>query len=290
MAGLLVVGLSGSALFQDSGRHHVDSGVPVSGAFDRDAHAAATALVGGTIEQASLEVVGMIEVVPDRPMTCAVTGRATVTVDGRPTASWTALDVPGGARVEVHAEGRAYLSVARGFQPTPVLGSRSSCLLGPIGPAPVGIGDLLPLAETCTSGTAGDFVRAPERGSGVRVVPGPHLRVGTCEVRVLESSRIGVRLTAGRLEGAATRSDPTCPRSGSCPGPCRSCPLATGCCSGRTPARWGATRSQASSPRPISAPGPMCCVGEVVHLEVIDAADAPDPAAPAVVRVQGLGG
>ena len=36
---------------------------------------------------------------------------------------------------------------------------------------------------------------------------------------MLEASRIGVRLTAGRLAGrAAPARDPTCPRSGSCPG------------------------------------------------------------------------
>lgn len=290
MAGLLVVGLSGSALFQDSGRHHVDSGVPVSGAFDRDAHAAATALVGGTIEQASLEVVGMIEVVFDRPMTCAVTGRATVTVDGRQTASWTALDVPGGARVEVQAEGRAHLSVAGGFQPTPVLGSRSSCLLGPIGPAPVGIGDLLPLAETCTSGTAGDFVRAPGRGSGVRVVPGPHLRVGTCEVRVLESSRIGVRLTAGRLEGAATQVRSDLPSLGVLPGAVQVLPSGDWMLLGPDAGTMGGYPVAGVVATADLGAWAHVRVGEVVHLEVIVAGDAPDPAAPAVVRVQGLGG
>ena len=290
MAGLHVVGLSGAALFQDGGRRHIDSGVPVSGAFDRDAHAAATALVGGSIEQATLEVVGMIEVVADQSVTCAVTGRARVTVGGQPAASWTALNVPAGARVSVQAEGRAYLSVAGGFQPAPVLGSRSTCLLGPIGPAPVGIGDLLPLDEACTSGTAGDFVRAPDRRTGVRVIPGPHLRVGSCEVRVLDSSRIGVRLTAGRLEGEGARARSDLPSLGVLPGAVQVLPSGD----------WMLLGPDAGTMGGYPIAGVVATVdlgawahvrdGEAVHLEVIDAGDAPDPVAPAVVRVQGLGG
>jgi allophanate hydrolase subunit 2 len=290
MAGLRVVGLSGAALFQDAGRQHIDSGVPVSGAFDRDAHAAATALLGGDIEQATLEIVGMIEVLPNQPMTCAVTGRATVTVDGRRAAPWTSLDVPAGARVSVHAEGRAYLGVAGGFQPAEVLGSRSTCLLGPIGPAPVGIGDLLPLAATCTSGTAGDFVRAPDRRPRVRVIPGPHLLVGASDVRVLEASRIGVRLTAGRLEGerAQVRSD--LPSLGVLPGAVQVLPSGDWMLLGPDAGTMGGYPVAGVVATADLGSWAQVRVGEVVHLEVIDAGDAPDPVAPAVVRVHGLGG
>jgi allophanate hydrolase subunit 2 len=290
ISGLHVVGLSGSALFQDAGRHHVDSGVPVAGAFDRDAHIAATALVGGSIEQASLEVVGMIDVVADRPMTCAVTGRATVTVDGRPAAPWTALDVPAGAQVQVLAGGRAYLSVAGGFQPATVLGSRSTCLLGPIGPAPLGIGDLVPLAETCTSGTVGDFIRAPERRAGVRVVPGPHLRVTACEVRVLEASRIGVRLTAGTVEGAAVPARSDLPSLGVLPGTLQVLPSGDWMLLGPDAGTMGGYPVAGVVTTADLGTWAHVLVDDLVHLEVIDASDAPDPAAPALVRVQGLGG
>ncbi len=290
MAGVRVVGLSGSALFQDSGRHHIDSGVPVSGAFDRDAHAAAAALVGGGCEQASLEIVGMIEVVPDQRMTCAVTGRATVTVDGRPAAPWTALDVEAGVRVQVHAGGRAYLSVAGGFQPAPMLGSRSTCLLGPIGPPPVGIGDTLPLAATCTSGTAGDFVRAPDPRAGVRVVPGPHLRVASCDVRVLDASRIGVRLTAGRLDGGGAQVRSDLPSLGVLPGAVQILPSGDWMLLGPDAGTMGGYPIAGVVATADLGAWAHVRVGEVVHLEVIVAGDAPDPAAPAVVRVQGLGG
>lgn len=289
MPGVRVVGLSGSALYQDAGRHHVESGVPVSGAFDREAHAAGTALVGGSIEHACLEVVGMIEVVPERPMTCAVTGRATVVVDGEPAAPWTALEVPAGVRVEVHARGRAYLSVAGGFQPPPVLGSRSTCLLGPIGPAPVGIGDLLPVAESATSGTAGDFVRPPERRAGVRVVPGPHLHLAACDVRVLEVSRIGIRLTAGQLAGAA-HPRPDLPSLGVLPGAVQVLPSGDWMLLGPDAGTMGGYPVAGVVASADLGTWAHVLVDDVVHLEVIDARDAPDSALPALVRVQALGG
>ncbi len=203
MAGLRVVSLSGSALHQDRGREHVASGVPTSGAFDRFAHAAATTLVGGSGTEACLEVVGTIVLRPDVPITCAVTGRAALEVSGREAASWTAHDVPAGSILEIRALGRAYLAVAGGFQPHAVLGSRSTCLLGPLGPAPVGTGDLVPLSHACTAPTAGDFVRPPVQAAAVRVIPGPHLEIASGEVRVEEVSRIGVRLSGGRLHDAS---------------------------------------------------------------------------------------
>jgi allophanate hydrolase subunit 2 len=240
--------------------------------------------------QACLEVVGRIQVVPDRPMTCAVTGSATVRVDGRPAAPWTALDVAAGAQVEVDAVGRAYLSVAGGFQPAAVLGSRSTCLLGPIGPAPVGLGDRLPLAETCTSGTAGNFVRAPERRTAVRVVPGPHLRVSSCEVRVLEASRIGVRLTAGRLEDGAGRVRSDLPSLGVLPGTLQVLPSGDWMLLGPDAGTMGGYPVAGVVTTADLGTWAHALVDDVVHLDVIDGWDAPDAAAPAVVRVQWLGG
>lgn len=290
MAGLRVVGLVGSALVEDAGRHHVDSGVPVSGAFDPYAHAAATAVVGGSIEQASLEIVGLIEVVPDIPMTCAVTGRGTVRVDGRTAAAWTALDVPAGARVEIRADGRAYLAVAGGFQPEAVLGSRSTCLLGPIGPAPVGLGERLPLAATCTSETAGDYVRPPEPRSAVRVVAGPQAWIAACEVRVLEVSRIGVRLTAGRVQGSAAPARSDLPSFGVLPGTLQVLPSGDWMLLGPDAGTMGGYVVAGVTATADLGLWAHVQVDDAVRLEVIDAAEVPDAPAPAVVRVQGLGG
>ena len=290
MAGLRVVGLSGSALFQDAGRHHVDSGVPVSGAFDRDAHAAATALVGGTIEQASLEVVGRIEVVPDLPITCAVTGRATVTVDGRPAARWTALDVPAGARVEVHAEGRAYLAWPGGSSPRRCSGRDPPACSDRSDRRRWGSATCCPWRRPARRGPRGTSSGLRTERSGVRVIPGPHLRIGTCDVRVLESSRIGVRLTAGRLEGAATQVRSDLPSLGVLPGAVQVLPSGDWMLLGPDAGTMGGYPIAGVVATADLGAWAHVRVGEVVHLEVIDAGDAPDPAAPAVVRVQGLGG
>ena len=88
--------------------------------------------------------------------------------------------------------------MAGGLQPGAVLGSRSTCLLGPLGPAPVGTGDLVPLSHACTAPTAGDFVRPPVPPAVIRVIPGPHLQIASGQASVEEVSRIGVRLSGGR--------------------------------------------------------------------------------------------
>lgn len=290
MGHLRVVRLAGSALHQDAGRRHLGSGVPVSGAFDRYAHAAVTALVGGSVDHASLEIVGVIEVEPDVPITCAVTGRVSVRVTGRPAAPWTALDVPAGARVEIRSAGRAYLGVAQGFQPAPVLGSRSTCLLGPIGPAQVRVGDRLALGASCTSPTAGDFVRPPEPRPAVRVVPGPHVRLEPCEVQVLETSRIGVRLTAGRLREptGGTRAD--LPSLGVLPGTLQVLPSGDWMLLGPDSGTMGGYPVAGVVTTADLGLWAHVTAGDTVRLEIIDAADAQDALPPAVVRVQGLGG
>lgn len=290
MAGLRVVGLVGSALYQDRGRHHVDSGVPVSGPFDSYAHGAGTELVGASSAQASLEVVGLIEVEPDVPITCAVTGRATVQVSGQEAAPWTALDVPAGATVTVRAEGRGYFAVAGGLQPPAVLGSRSTCVLGPIGPAPVGLGDRLPLASSCTSRAAGDFVRPPQPLPAVRVIPGPHLRMVACEVRVLAASRIGVRVTAGRLADATPPARADLPSLGVIPGTVQVLPSGDWMVLGPDAGTMGGYPVAGVVATADLGTWAHVHVGDVVRLQVIGSHDAPPVPIPAVIHVHGLGG
>jgi allophanate hydrolase subunit 2 len=289
MAGLRVVALSGAALYQDDGRRHVDSGVPTSGAFDRYAHAAATALVGGSSTEACLEVVGAIVLQADVPITCAVTGPAALHVSGGEAAPWTALDVAAGSMLEIQAVGRGYLAVAGGFQPRAVLGSRSTCLLGPIGPAPVRTGDLLPLSHVCTSRTAGDFVRPPSRPAMIRVIPGPHLQVASGQTRVEEVSRIGVRLSGGSLRDASpARAD--LPSLGVLPGTVQVLPSGQWMVLGPDAGTMGGY--------PVAGVVASADLGSLAHvsiadpvrLEVITADQAPDPPAPEIVHVHGLGG
>lgn len=198
MAHLRVVALAGSALFQDLGRAHTSSGVPRSGAFDPYAHAAATMLVGGGPADATIELVGAVEVEAGVSVTCAVAGVCEVGLDGRPLPAWAAFDLPAGARLSVATRGRAYLAAAGGFPVDPVLGSRSTCVLGPVGPPAIRVGDRVPLAARSTSSTAGDFCRPPRGGRPLAVVPGPHLGLRPTVARVVEASRIGIRMHVPR--------------------------------------------------------------------------------------------
>lgn len=199
MAQAVVVEVAGLALVEDLGRAgHQNSGVPVSGAFDRYAHEAATALVGGVVTDAGIEVLGTLVLRTQVAITCAVTGRARAFLESTEIPTWTAVDAPAGARLSVVAEGRGYLAVTGGVRVTPVLGSRSTCLLSGLGPRPLQAGDVLPLAESPRSRTAGDFARPPLRTGPIRVVPGPHHRIPDGPVQVVDGSRVGVRVRPAR--------------------------------------------------------------------------------------------
>jgi allophanate hydrolase subunit 2 len=289
MGGLRVVALAGAALYQDDGRRHLSSGLPTSGAFDQFAHAAATSLVGGSSADASLEITGTIVLQADVPLTCAVTGSAAVEVNGRWTAPWTALDVAPGGALEIRGTGRGYLAVAGGFDPPAVLGSRSTCLMGPIGPAPVRTGDVLPLTAMCTSRTAGDFVRPPSPRSAIRVIPGPHLHLVAGSAHVEDVSRIGVRLSGGRLrEAASVRVD--LPSLGVLPGAVQVLP--TG--------QWMVLGPDAGTMGGYPVAGVVASadlqrlahlvVGDILQVEVIATDQAEDLPVPTIVHVHALGG
>jgi len=205
--GFGVLAVAGSALFQDRGRELLTSGVPVSGAFDRLAHGIATGLVGGGPHEASLEVLGRVVLRARVPCVVAVAGDAAVTVEGGAAPAWTSVHLRAGHVLDVSATSRAYVAVAGGFRPEPVLGSRSTCLIGPLGPAPVRPGDDLPVGAEAAGGPVGDCAEAPVREGPVRVVPGPHLPFTPGSVHVVESSRIGVRLASQHVSRAA-RGDP----------------------------------------------------------------------------------
>jgi allophanate hydrolase subunit 2 len=291
-----VVALAGSALHEDSGRRHVASGVPTSGAFDRFAHAAATSLVGGGPEEASLEVVGRLDLTSPMDLLVAVTGPADGAVDGRPIPAWTAVGVPAGARLAVRAPARGYLAVAGGFTPAPVLGSRSTCLLGPIGPPPVRAGDWLPTgpghAAACSPG---DFCRAPDQVGPVRVVPGPHLGLAATRVQVVESSRIGVRLRPATPAPSGRGAAPgppstTLPSLGVLPGAIQALPSG----------EWVVLGPDAGTMGGYPIVGVVVSAdldrwahalpGDEFDLLPLPADAAPGPAAPTVVRVSGLPG
>lgn len=291
MQALRVTQLGGSALYQDSGRELLTSGVPASGAFDRHAHQAGVLLVGGTLAQASLEVLGRLELVALVPVTCAVTGVGSVSIDGVTAAPWTAMDVGAGSRIEVRAQGRAYLAVTGGFTPPAVLGSRSTCVLGSIGPAPIGVGDLLPLGPASRSGTVGDFVRPPQWRPHVRVIAGPHLLLNACTVRVVQTSRIGVRVTAGQLGSAVTREPVRAdlPSLGVLPGTIQVLPSGDWVLLGPDAGTMGGYPVAGVVVSPDLGALAHLGVGVTLRLEVVSEDEAPVAPAVEVIRVRDLG-
>ena len=291
MPALRVTQLTGSALYEDAGRQLLTSGVPISGAFDRHAHHTAALLVGGAPAQASLEVLGRLELMALVPVTCAVTGVGSVFVDGVRAAAWTAVDIGAGSRIEVRAQGRAYLAVSGGFRPSAELGSRSTCVLGPIGPAPIGVGELLPLDAACRSDTAGDFARPTPWRAHVRVIAGPHLHLDSCTVRVVQTSRIGVRVTAGRLASVGTtdaaRSD--LPSLGVLPGTVQVLPSGDWVLLGPDAGTMGGYPVAGVVVSPDLDALAHLDVGATLRLEVVSADQVPVTAAPEVIRIRDLG-
>lgn len=218
-ASLMVEELFGSALLQDLGRGHVASGVPVAGAFDRRAHRLALDLVGTASQEATLELWGSMTVRAEGSTLVATTGAAAVELQRaprwpaedpddssrgwEPVPAWTALELAAGDALRLTATGRAYLAVRGGFPGRTVLGSRSTCLMGPLGPDPVTRGHVLQIGDA-TQGDprAGDYIRVPARGGAHRVVAGPPLVLGHVDADVVETSRIGVRLRPRRSDAA----------------------------------------------------------------------------------------
>lgn len=281
-----VEALAGTALYQDAGRRHLASGVPVGGAFDRFAHEAATRLVGGTPADATLEVTGTLVISVQDPVTCALTGAASLRVEGRAMPAWTALNVPAGALIEVAASGRGYLAIAGGLHPEVVLGSRSTCLMGPLGPAPLRVGDLLPLGRCRIADTVGDIVEPPRRGNEVRVVPGPHLALDAGPVTVVDASRMGVRVGPAQ----AVAAEAALPSVAVLPGAIQVLPSGD----------WVVLGPDAGTMGGYPIIGVVVSVdlhrlahvvpGEVLHLLPTAAGAAPRPSPPRVLRLGSLRG
>ncbi len=124
---------------QDRGRFdHLRRAVPVAGPADPIAFEAAQRLVGNTVADAAIEIVGPpFRFALDEPRLVAVTGRD-VTLRTRGTiGGWTAAFVRAGDEVVVSGGERtrfAYLAVSGGLAVEPVLGSRATYLPAAIGP------------------------------------------------------------------------------------------------------------------------------------------------------------
>ena len=211
------------ALFQDLGRHgQVAQGVSSSGALDQGALRVANRLVGNPSHSAGVEIVGGgFEVVSRGAVVVAITGAdlpIQLTTGTPPLGTWAmpgyqAIALADGDRLtlgEPRAGVRAYLAVRGGFAVAPVLGSCATDTLAGLGPAPLALGDVLPVQPV----TRGGVVGLPEQPPAdlpttaqivvLDVVLGPRTDWFTAEAVALlarqlwsvtpQSNRVGLRL------------------------------------------------------------------------------------------------
>jgi len=208
-AALTVLRTGPQVLVQDRGRvGYAHLGVPRAGVLDAPAAALANRLVGNPPDAAVLEVLlGALEIRTEAPCWVAVTGaRVPLAVAGTAAAHTQAVRLPAGASLALGTPDdgmRSYLAVAGGIDVAPVLGSRSTDTLAGVGPAPVAVGDVLPVGVASGVPAALDTPRPP-RSDPVRVLPGPHRDWFDADVRArlaatpwtvgAASDRVGLRL------------------------------------------------------------------------------------------------
>ena len=146
---MIVVERTGpQALLQDLGRPgHARFGVSPSGAADRVSHRRANALVGNDPMTATIEIVppGFTCRFAEDTLVALAGAPAAATLDGVP-APFGAIDVAAGQRLALGPAPwglRTYLAVRGGFDGDLVLGSRSTDVLGRLGPTPLTDGTTL---------------------------------------------------------------------------------------------------------------------------------------------------
>ena len=224
--GLRVLATGPLATIQDRGRPGLARlGVSPSGAADRGALALGNRLVGNPPDAAGIEVtLGGLCVRAEQPCVIALTGAdAHALVDGRPTGPNATLTLAAGATAQlgVPDDGlRSYLAVRGGVAGPAVLGSRSRDVLAQLGPAPLSVGDLLPI------GPAGPALPDTDWAPGAAYAdvtlhcrPGPRADWFTETARATLTSagwhvsgdidRIGVRLAGPKLRRAITDELPS---------------------------------------------------------------------------------
>jgi KipI family sensor histidine kinase inhibitor len=214
------------SLIQDGGRRSVAAvGIPGSGPADRDAMRLANRLVGNPDDAATIEVtvagpvlrfdgLAHLAVVGSRP------DGVEVRIDGLPAQADTVLPVGHGQTVAiggVRGGLRAYAAVAGGFATPVVAGSRSTDLLGGLGPAPLAVGDQLDLGDP--SRPHGQLSPAVPTASvaPIGIIAGPHPFTPSEVERLTatawtvgrDSNRIGLRLQAS--DGPVPRQAPGIP-------------------------------------------------------------------------------
>jgi KipI family sensor histidine kinase inhibitor len=206
-------------LVQDTGRwgwQHL--GVPVSGALDQFALAAANLLLGNNPGASALEIaLAGLRLKVLREVAVAVTGAdLDLRVDGKPVPRWCVLRLIPGQVLEYRRPrdgARAVLAVSGGFAARPVLGSASAYILGCLG-APLAKGQVLRAwptqSQTAPRPSPEKLSSSPGRSLTLRAVPGPNQEFFTeagmatffsAEFKVSpHADRRGVRLTGPAVQ------------------------------------------------------------------------------------------
>lgn len=232
MSALTVLRVGPGTSTQDLGRPGFsDTGLGAAGAADRGSAALANRLVGNRPDAAVLEaLLGSVSLRTDAHVVAATTGAAcpveVASADGRVrgAAAYEVLQLAPGdvLRLGVPTSGlRVYLAVRGGLAVDPVLGSRSWDSLAQLGPAPVRVGDVLPIGDAAEAWPNVDAVAPPAVTAPVLdVLPGPRdawftpdwrdVLTGQVHHVTPDSDRVGVRTTADRpLTRAITRELPS---------------------------------------------------------------------------------
>ena len=252
-AGNLIVVVPGLATtIQDAGRPGWQRfGVPVSGALDRIAHAAANIVVGNSPDTAAIECLyaGCTLSVGTIPVRCAAAGAGAsldIELPGteqiRRVPALESFTAPPGSRISLRLGGpsiSAYLAIEGGIATPPVLGSRSTYVragLGGIDGRRLAEGDAIPCASPeSPASTHRREMRVPHLDlappQSVRVVLGPQDDRFTADAIATLSSatyavatasdRMGLRLEGAPLEhtdGADILSDGIAPGAIQVPG------------------------------------------------------------------------
>jgi biotin-dependent carboxylase-like uncharacterized protein len=203
---------------QDLGRPGLAHlGVPTAGAADRRALGLANRLVGNPPGAAALEVtLAGPELEWEAGGWVALTGgRVAATLDGRPVPLDVAVPVDAGQVLAVGSVTsglRAYLAVRGGIDVRPVLGSRSTDTLAPVGPPRLEEGARLPVGDQADGDPYRQVAPTPpvDPEPVLRTVRGPRddvftdraLRtlIGVAWTVTSDSDRTGVRLDGPALE------------------------------------------------------------------------------------------
>lgn len=200
---------------QDLGRPgRASLGVPLAGAVDRAALRTANRLVGNAMDAACLEttLVGPSLLFEVDAVVALTGGRCAVSVDGQVLVGGAPASVPRGGTLRlgpVERGVRSYLAVRGGIDVPVVLGSRSTCTLSGLGPAPLAAGDRLAIGSSVEGA-----VCAAEELPGIldepvlRLLPGPRDDAFVADaLDTLTSSAYTVTASSDRsgvrLEGAA---------------------------------------------------------------------------------------